>query len=69
MSDVEVDRDDVSGRVMDWKGNELRNMRSSRAIKELKLNRRNRFDRKVVILNIFRVNKTWLEPESIKARK
>ncbi len=33
-------------------------MRSSRAVKELKLNRRNRFGRKVVILNVFRVDKT-----------
>ncbi len=40
---------------MDWKGDGLRNMRSGRAIKEPKLTRRNR---KVVILNVFRVDKT-----------
>ncbi len=43
---------------MDWKGNGLRNMRSGGAIKGLKLNRRNRFGRKVVILNVFRVDET-----------
>ncbi len=58
MSDVEVNRDDVSRRETDWKGNGLRNVRSGRAVKEPKLNRRDRFGRKVVILNIFRVNKT-----------
>ncbi len=58
MSNIEVNRDDVSRRETDWKGNGLRDMRSGGAIKELKLNRRNRFGRKVVILNIFRVNKT-----------
>ncbi len=58
MSDIEVNRNDVSRREMDWKGNGLRNVRSSGAIKEPKSNRRNRFGRKVVILNIFGVNKT-----------
>ncbi len=58
MSDIKVNRDDVSGREMDWKGNGLRNVRSGRAVKEPKLNRRNRFGRKVVILNVFGVNKT-----------
>ncbi len=33
-------------------------MRSGGAIKEPKLNRRNRFDGKVVILNVFGVNET-----------
>ncbi len=58
MSDIEVNSDDISRRETDWKGNGLRDMRSGRAIKEPKLNRRNRFCRKVVILNIFRVDKT-----------
>ncbi len=43
---------------MDWKGDGLRNMRSGRAIKEPKLDRRNRFGRKVVVLNVFRVDET-----------
>ncbi len=43
---------------MDWKGNGLRNVRSGGAVKEPKLNRRNRFGRKVVILNIFGVDET-----------
>ncbi len=58
MGDIEVDRDDVSGRETDWKGDGLGDMRSGRAVKEPKLNRRNRFGRKVVILNVFRVNET-----------
>ncbi len=58
MSDIEVNRDDVSRRETNWKSNGLRNMRSGRAIKELKLNRRDRFDRKVVILNVFGVDET-----------
>ena len=58
MSDVEVNRDDVSRREMDGKGNGLRDMRSDGAVKELKLNRRNRFGRKVVVLNVLGVNKT-----------
>ena len=33
-------------------------MRSGRAVKEPKLDRRYRFGRKVVVLNVFRVNKT-----------
>ncbi len=40
MSDIEVDRDDVSRRETDWKGNGLRNVRSGGAIKEPKLDRR-----------------------------
>ncbi len=36
----------------------MRNVRSGRAIKEPKLNRGNRFGRKVVILNVFRVDET-----------
>ncbi len=43
---------------MDWKGNGLRNVRSGGAVKESKLNRRNRFGRKIVILNVLGVNKT-----------
>ncbi len=43
---------------MDWKGDGLGDMRSGGAIKEPKLNRRNRFGRKVVILNIFGVDET-----------
>ncbi len=58
MSDIEVNRDDVSGRETDWKGNGLRNVRSGGAVKEPKLNRRNRFGKKVVILNVFRVDET-----------
>ncbi len=58
MSDIEVDGDDVSRRKMDWKGNRLRDMRSGGAVKELKLNRRYRFGGKVVVLNVFRVDKT-----------
>ncbi len=69
MSDVEVNRDDVSGREMDWKGNGLRNVRSSRAIKELKLNRRNRFGRKIVILNVFGVNKTMARTRVNQGKK
>ncbi len=36
----------------------MRNRRSSRAIKEPKLDRRNRFGRKVVVLNVLGVNET-----------
>ncbi len=59
--DIEVDRDDVSGRETDWKGDGLGDMRSGRAVKELKLNRRNRFGRKVVILTYLESMKQWLE--------
>ncbi len=58
MSDIKVNRDNVSRREMDWKGDGLGNMRSGGAVKELKLNRRDRFGRKVVILNLFGVDKT-----------
>ncbi len=58
MSDIKVNRDDVPGRETDWKGNGLRDIRSGGAVKEPKLNRGNRFGRKVVILNVFRVDKT-----------
>ena len=43
---------------MDWKSNGLGDMRSSGAIKEPKLNRRNRFGREVVVLNVLGVDKT-----------
>ncbi len=43
---------------MDRKGDGLRNVRSGGAIKQPKLNRRNRFGGKVVILNVFGVDKT-----------
>ena len=36
----------------------MRNVRSGGAVKEPKLNRRNRFGGKVVILNVFGVNET-----------
>ncbi len=58
MSDVEVNKDDVSRREMDWKGDGLGNMRSGGAVKEPKLDRRYRFGRKVVVLNVFRVDET-----------
>ena len=38
--------------------NGLRNMRSGRAIKKLKLDRRNGFGREIMVLNKFRVNET-----------
>ncbi len=58
MSDIEVDRDNVSRRETDWKGDGLGNVRSGRAIKEPKLDRRNGFGSKVVILNVFGLDET-----------
>ncbi len=58
MSDIEVNRDDVSRRETDWKSDGLGDMRSGRAIKEPKLNRRDRFGRKVVVLNALGVDET-----------
>ncbi len=54
---------------MDWKGNGLGDMRSGRAIKEPKLNRRNRFGRKVVILNVFGINKTMARTRVNQGKK
>ncbi len=56
MGDIEVNRNDVSRRETDWKSNGLKDMRSGEAIKELNLNRRNRFGKKVVVLNVLGVN-------------
>ena len=69
MSDIEVDRDDVSGRETDWKGNGLRNVRSGGAVKELKLNRENRFGGKVVILNVFGVDETMARTRVNQGKK
>ncbi len=69
MSDIEVNRDGVSRRETDWKGNGLRNVRSGRAIKEPKLDRRNRFGRKVVILNVFRVDETMARTRVNQGKK
>ncbi len=44
-------------------------MRSGRAIKEPKLNRRKRFCRKVVILNILGVNKTMARTGVYQGKK
>ncbi len=41
---------------MDWKSDGLGDVRSGRAVKEPKLNRRDRFGRKVVVLNILGVD-------------
>ncbi len=54
---------------MDWKGNRLRNVRSGGAVKEPKLNRRNRFGGKVVILNIFGVNETMARTRVNQGKK
>ncbi len=69
MSDIEVNSNDVSRREMDWKGNRLRNMRSSRAIKELKLDRGNRFGGQVVILNVFRADKAMARTRVKQGKK
>ncbi len=54
---------------MDWKSDGLRDMRSSRAVKEPKLDRRDRFGRKVVILNVFGVNKTMARTRVNQGKK
>ncbi len=69
MSDIEVDRDDVSRREMDWKGDGLGDVRSSRAIKEPKLDRRDRFGRKVVVLNVLGVDETMARTRVNQGKK
>ncbi len=69
MNDIEVNRDDVSGRETDWKSDGLGDMRFGRAIKEPKLNRRDRFCRKVVVLNILGVNKTMARTRVNQGKK
>ncbi len=44
-------------------------MRSGGAVKEPKLNRRNRFGRKVVILNVFEVDKTMARTRVNQGKK
>ncbi len=44
-------------------------MRSGGAVKEPKLNRRNRFGTKVVILNVFRVNETMARTRVNQGKK
>ena len=56
MSDIELNRDDVSERKTDWKRDRLGHVRSSGAIKEPKLNGRN-----IVITQSFvQANFQWL---------
>ncbi len=69
MSDIEVDRDNVSGRKTDWKGNGLRNVRSGGAVKEPKLNRRIGLVGRLWSSMYLESTKQWLEPEVNQARK
>ncbi len=54
---------------MDWKSDGLRDMRSGGAIKEPKLNRRDRFGWKVVVLNVFGVYKTMARTRVNEGKK
>ncbi len=47
----------------------MRNVRSCGAIKKLKLNRRNRFGRNVLILNVFRVDETMARTGVTQGKK
>ena len=58
MCDVEVNRNNISQWKPYGESNGLRNIRSSRAVKKLKLDRRNGFGREIMVLNKFQVNKT-----------
>ncbi len=69
MGDIEVNRDDISGREMDWKSDGLGDVKSGRAVKEPKLNRRDRFGRKVVVLNVLGVDETMARTRVNQGKK
>ncbi len=52
-----------------WKSGRLGDMRSGGAIKEPKLNRRNKFSRKVVVLNLLGVDETMARTRVNQGKK
>ena len=51
--DIEVNRNNISQRELYGESNGLGNMRSGRAVKKPKLDRRNGFGREIMVLNKF----------------